>query len=340
MASYPRIKTPNEITETVFPQSQCGMNWFYDVTVRSAYKGMDTMSWSLPGLAEKKQMEDRDPDLTDQLKAERTRVVNLRNHSKNLLTSTQKSNIDKYLGRAKKYIEDAAALEDGWRIGFIWWTTGEKVIPFALHIDFGDIRNGFCVGKYGHKSTNVYEPNCPTMNQMIGHDRDVDKWQKLMMGAVINIRCSEEVIRKAEVKAENKKRYLNNLSVVQIKLPPKTVTLIPGALKPQPSAVGGVTLGGSSSGGTFQPQPMPVAPPLLGPEEEEEEEEYGLDDDSERVSMVEGDLSEEEEGPGVLEEQETVETTVEPEPEPKKKKKKSNVPLIAAAGIGALLLMR
>lgn len=312
MPSYPRIKTKNQIAKTVLPQSPCGMNWFYDVNVRSPHGETDVVTRVLPALGDKQQTRDRDPDMTSQLEAERKRVKTLRGQFKSLLTSSQKSNTEKFLDRAKKYIEDAVSIEDGWRQGFFSILADLHVEPFPIDIDFEDIRNGFCIGKYGYESQNIYEPNCPSLDEVVGHDKDVEKWQKLVVAAAVNIRCAEEVIRKAEIKEANRQEAIKNVKLTGIHI------MEVGDIKPPAPGVGGIQMGPVTVPGGA-PQTMPVDPSAVTVR-------------GQTVMVADG--VEEDVGEGeIVEEIDVIEETA-----PKKKKKKSNAPLIAAVGIGALLL--
>ena len=321
----PRAKTTHGITDTVLPQSLCGQNWFQSIQVKNAYKGYNKESRTLASLGTKAQLGAREEGVTEQIEAERKRVTVMRHqHFPDLLSSTQKSNIDKYLDRARLYIEDAVSLEDAWRSGFIFWvgsfgSSQTIVMPFPLSIDLGDIQNGFCINNYGHKAKNQWEANCPTAEEHTGHDKDAGKWRKLMVAAVINIRCAEEVVRKAEVKEANR---LAKPAIGSLATEPKTSGI--GGLKSVPLPA--------------IPVPMPTIPEepvsntsVFNPTvdavgETDEGVADGIIDE-----VDDGDVPDdmvEEDGEGALEEEVKV----------SKKKKKSNAPLIAAAGIGALLL--
>lgn len=333
---YPRALTKNHTQSVALPQSACGQNWYLSVNVRNPYQGWDKHSRTLNSLGEKSQVANREEGVIKQFDDERKRVDGLRSQHKAALTSSQKSNVDKYLTRAKKYLEDADSIENAWRSGFL------GIQPFPISMDYGDIGNGFCIGKYGHESTNIYEPSCPTQDQMIGHNLDAEKWTKLMMGAVLNVRCAEEVIRKAEIKEANKQSKPKIASVTGTLLPPnpgatfevKPMTPTPVPMPTVPTGMGMAPIPGAP---TPMPQPHPIdpIPAAPGPEDYPEDEEplVSLIEGEEEDLDLDEDMLEEEEGEGVLEEE--AETTA-----PKKKKKKSNVPLIAAAGLGALLLLR
>jgi len=316
------------------PQTLCGQNWFYDVKVRSPYQGYDKAERTLPALGAKEEVASRKEGLVDEFMAERDRVSGLRQQFNTLLTTAQKQNIGKYLDRAKIYIEDAEYLENAWRNGFMWWGGTEEqrnVMPLALRLDLEDIgQNGFCVNNYGHKSQNPYEPDCPTVEETAGHNKDADKWRKLMVGAIINIRCAEEVIRKAEGKEENRLNKPKFGGLAQAPTPPPSVG--PGGIQtPKPPEH---TLPG-------EPVPMPTIPgQSFDPTEPVEmgfqptepastaSVDLGEDADADAVLEGEGEAPEDvmsEGGSGALE---------------PKRKKKSALPIVAAAGIGALLFLR
>lgn len=324
----PRAKTKHGTTETILPQSLCGQNWFLDVNVRSPYQGYDKAERMLPALGIKTEVASRKEGLIDEFMAERDRVAGLRQQFHSLLTTSQKQNIDKYLDRAKIYIEDAEWLENAWRNGFIPFGA-DPVAAFPLSLDLEDIgQNEFCVNNFGYKSQNPFEPDCPTAEEAAGHNKDADKWRKLMVGAIINIRCAEEVIRKAEVKEENRLNKPDFGSISQVPVVPPSVG--PGGIQaPKPPEH---TL----------PSPMPTPMPTIPGQSADEPIEMGfqptiptstsvdLGDDADADAVLEGEGEAPEDvvnegGSGALE---------------TKRKKKSALPIVAAAGIGALLLLR
>lgn len=327
----PRAKTTHGTTDTVLPQSLCGQNWFQSIQVKNAYKGYNKESRTLASLGTKAQLSGREEGSTEQIEAERKRVMVMRHeHFPSLLSTSQRTNIDKYLERARLYIEDAVSLEDAWRGGFTFWGGTEDqrdVMPFPLSIDLEGIQNGFCINNFGHKAKNQWEANCPTADENAGHNKDAEKWQKLMVAAVINIRCAEEVIRKAEVKEANR---LAKPAIGSLATEPKSPGPGIGGIKAVP--VPGIPV----------PMPtIPVEPVSMTPTFFPTVDVSGETDDGAATAVIDeaGDEAGDEDVPDDMVEEDG-EGALEDEAEVKssKKKKKSSAPLIAAAGIGALFL--
>jgi len=263
----PRVKTVATSVES--PQSLCGENWDKNVQVRQPYKGTDEFFRDMLSLGEKTQLQSRDPELIEQTKWELNRVKKLLAQLRDRLDAGQSARVDTYLARARTYLNDAQKLQASWKLGFETKSYG-KVMPFALHITFAEIGDGFCVTKGpGYKAQASGEFDCPTKEEIVGHDKDAQKWKVLVGAALKNIRCSEELMRKAEVFSLNKNYHVE---------PPK---------------------------------------PALAIQEPLEEE---IEEEGEGVLGDQGDAQDEE--------------------KPRKKRKKSTAPLIVAAGIGALLVLK
>lgn len=325
----PRVKT--EATNVESPKSKCGDNWDKNVKIRNPYKGVDKFVRSLLSLAEADLVSERDDGIVGQLEWERARVKKMRGDHKSVLNSEQRKNIDAYLERAQLYIKDATKIQNLWASGFA--TAGYGVVEILpININVSDIGNGFCMNKPpGYRAKGQYEFNCPKLEEVQGHQKDADKWGILIVAAMKNIRCAEEVIRKAEVLRLNKiewektapKPQIETTGIIRAAEPavePQPIPTDPAAAAGTPVA-GGLVGGGMPSGSTggtgvvsFDPSDdLPTSgEPLVADEEDMGE---GVLEDEYPTGDVEG-------------------------PDAPKKKKKGKGALIAAAGIGALLLFR
>jgi len=330
----PRVKT--EATSVESPKSKCGDNWDKNIKVRNPYKGVDKFARSLLSLAEVDLVNARDGELPAQLDWERSRVKKLLGDHKSILNTEQRINIEKYLSRAQVYLADAEKIQKLWASGFA--TAGYGVVDaFAININASDIGGGFCVNKPpGYKAKSEYEFNCPTHEELQGHSKDAEKWGALVLAAMKNIRCAEEVIRKAEVLQLNRVEWE--------KTAPESQFDVVGSLK-APAVQAGVEPIPKEAG--VSPKQEVVIGGLVGGEmpaggiSDFEEPEFvpGADLPTAEDLPVPGERMEDDEevGEGVLEgEQERLPAP----PAPKKKKKKGIVPLAVAAGVGALLLIK
>ena len=200
----PRVKTQATIVES--PKSRCGDNWDKNVKVHEPFKGVDAFFRNMLSLGERSQLEARDPDLVEQLEWEWARVKKLRGDLAQFLNTDQRTNVDTYVGRAKAYLADAKKIQASWKLGFSTKTFGD-VMPFPIDVNFADIGGGFCtIHGPGYKAKKSGEFNCPTQEEIVGHNKDAEKWKALVEGVVKNLRCSEEVMRKSEVLALNRNR--------------------------------------------------------------------------------------------------------------------------------------
>ena len=329
----PRVKT--EATSVESPKSKCGDNWDKNIKVRNPYKGVDKFARSLLSLAEVDLVNARDDELPAQLELERARAKKLRGDHKSILNSEQRANVDKYLGRAQVYLKDAAKIQKLWASGFA--TAGYGLVsPFAINTDVSDIANGFCLTKPpGYKAKNKYEADCPPLEEVQGHAKDAEKWGTLILASMKNIRCADEVIRKTEVLRLNKAEWEKTAPKPQIEgggiLSAATQAVEPQPMPTEPAEVGfseRAVVGGLVGGGG----PAGATPDL---DELDRKPDFGPGHLPEDLPSPDEPLADEEEvGDGVLEDEKHVGAI------PPKKKKKSNVPLIAAVGIGAVLLLK
>ena len=339
----PRVKT--ETTTVESPKSKCGDNWDKNVKVRNPYHGVDKHARSLLSLAETDLVTARDAEIAGQLELERMRAQKLLADHKSILNSTQRKNIETYLDRARIYIKDAAKIQDLWATGFATGAYG-LVQPFPIHINVSDIGNGFCMGKPpGYQAKSDYEFNCPKFEEVQGHAKDAEKWTALIVAAMKNIRCADEVVRKAEVLQLNKSDWqktapktqeqfegTGTISAAAPTVEPQPMPTVPGKIDLLTPAVAGGLVGGTGPSGSPRGEPGtavfdPAVDPAFTPEPED------LPSPGE-ASIV---ADEEDVGEGALEEEDVEEAV---KPASKKKKKNGRVALIAVVGIGALLAFK
>ena len=200
----PRVKTQAIIVES--PKSRCGDNWDKNVKVREPFKGVDAFFRNMLSLGERSQLTARDPDFVEQLEWEWARVKKLRGDLAQFLNAAQRKNLDTYLGRAEIYLADSKKIQASWKVGFSTKDFGQ-VMTFPIDVNFADIGGGFCtIHGPGYKAKKSGEFDCPTQEEIVGHNKDAEKWKVLVEGVVKNLRCSEEVMRKSEVLALNRNR--------------------------------------------------------------------------------------------------------------------------------------
>ncbi len=179
----PRVRTETQTIET--PVSKCGDNWFSTIKIRAPYKGTDMAFRTLHSLGDPDQVESFDPMFIEEMNGDHFRITAFtRGHARSL-TSKQQTNVQTMLDRAARYLRDAAGIATAWRTGFATTRAG-TVPPWPL--------NG--------------QPKAPVNNLMEeGHRRDQDKHKKLVRSALKNLRCAEEVAKKATIRARNKDKH-------------------------------------------------------------------------------------------------------------------------------------
>lgn len=176
----PRVKTQS--TGVQSPRSRCGDNWDKNIKVRNPYRGLNRYFRNMLSLAEADRVQARDEELPAQLRLERARVRKLRGDLERDLTLDQRRNIDRYLTNAGIYLEDAEKIQKQWSLGFATANYGD-VEPLSIR----------------------FQPPPGTKYEVMrGHEKDASKWTALVLAALKNIRCAEEVIRKTEVLKLNK----------------------------------------------------------------------------------------------------------------------------------------
>lgn len=176
----PRVKTETATIHS--PVSKCGDNWWRDVKVRAPYKGVDKAYRTLPSLGEPSQIERFDAEFPDEISIdlERVRDFAVKNSAK--LSDLQRKNVNKMLKRAAKYLGDARTLQRTWARGFSATRIG-KIPAWAFG---GQPQGGI--------NKNIEE----------GHARDAERWKQLIRAALRNVRCAEEVAKKATIRDRNK----------------------------------------------------------------------------------------------------------------------------------------
>jgi len=178
----PRVRTETQTIKT--PVSKCGDNWFKAVRVRAPYKGTDMAFRTLPSLGDPGQVEGFDPMFIEEIQGDHGRIADFAHGHADTLTSKQRANVQTMLDRAARYLIDAAGIAAAWASGFA--TTRAGSIP-AWPL------NGHPKGAVN----NLTEE---------GHRRDQDKYKKLVRSALKNLRCAEEVSKKATIRNRNKMR--------------------------------------------------------------------------------------------------------------------------------------
>jgi TATA-binding protein-associated factor Taf7 len=206
------------------------------------------------------------------------------------------------LDRAARYLRDASTIARAWATGF--GTVSAGTVP------------AWPLGG---------QPRGPVNNLMEeGHARDQDKYKKLVRSALRNLRCAEEVSKKATIRERNK-------------------------LRSRGRRFSNTALGGMPGGPIPQPLPQPIDPqgaqtaefdPIdaePAPIDAQTAEFQPIDTSLDDGELEDGDIVLDEEGEEEVGEEEIQE---EPESAPAKKaKKKDNTLLIAgAAALGIMAL--
>lgn len=176
----PRVKTETKTIHT--PISKCGEFWYKPVRVRSPYRGFSGGYRTLPSLGYPDQIKYFDPLFIGEIVGDHKRIANFTEATRLNLSIKQLDNVTKMLKRAYSYTEDAQRIADAWARGFSAPRAG-AVPPWPLG---------------GH-------PQAPVGERVEeGHRRDEAKYKKLLFAALRNLRCAEEVSKKASIRAYNK----------------------------------------------------------------------------------------------------------------------------------------
>jgi hypothetical protein len=300
--TVPRVKIKTGVVES--PVSKCGDNWWMDVRVRAPYKGTDVAHRTLPSLGDPGQIESYDPVFLDEIAADHGRVAAFVINNRESLGERQYDNFQTMMDRAMSYIADAKTICDAWATGFETSSLG-KIPQWPLGGQ-----------PQGSVNANIEE----------GHARDCKVWKKLVRAALKNIRCAEEIAKKATIRSRNKNRS-------------------------RVYGVAGLAPEGGGGGGPSEPvHQLPVlklSADWSAPKEEEEEPEV----ESEPIQSVsvevevdeeleEGDINLEEDVDADLDPG-TPQTFEELEAGKKTKTKKGNTALIAgAAALGLLIFSK
>jgi hypothetical protein len=178
----PRVRTETEVIHT--PVSKCGDNWFKPVKIRSPYRGTDVAYRTLPSLGDPGQVEHFDTLFLEEIHGDHIRISTFIQAHASVLTARQQENVQTMLDRAARYLRDAATIARAWATGFA--TVSAGTVP------------AWPLGG---------QPRGPVNNLMEeGHARDQDKYKKLVRSALRNLRCAEEVSKKATIRERNKQR--------------------------------------------------------------------------------------------------------------------------------------
>lgn len=179
----PRAKTETKTIHT--PVSKCGERWSSPVRIRAPYKGVDLAYRILPPLGDPNQIEEFDKLFLDEIEGDIERVLVFCRKNSSKLSQKQKDNIETLLERATCYVECAGAIWDTWFHGF-GTDHFSNIEPWPL-------------GQAARSR----------INKLIeeGHIRDEIKYKKLVRAALINIRCAEEVAKKATIRDHNRERH-------------------------------------------------------------------------------------------------------------------------------------
>ena len=283
----PRVKTETETIQS--PISKCGDNWWKDVRVRCAYKGTDLGYRTLPSLGDPAQVEHIDQHFIEEMRGDRDRIAKFVEAHLDKLSDRQRENIRAMIYRANAYMDDAELIWRFWASGFSTPRAGEAP-PWPL--------NGV---PQGQVNENIEE----------GHQRDVDKWKRLIRAALRNLRCAEEVAKKATIREHNKERRKegrrfgtngiggmapgpDNGDDEDEELP--KAQFVPIDVDPEPG--GATTFDPGPEPGEddedeleegdidLEEEPDPGEPPPVVPEEEPEEEEEIIEEEEERPGWI------------------------------------------------------
>ena len=187
-AAIPRVRT--EALKIRYPISRCGDNWWKDVRVRAPHDDADAAHRTLPSLGSVDQVEAIDPEFPQEMVEDFKRIRAFAKRHASDMSAKQKANIQEMLDRAKLYINDAQTVWEFWAKGFTTPTIGQ-VPPWPL--------NGKPQGPVGQE---IEE----------GHLKDREKWQALVLAALRNMRCAEEVAKKATIRAFNRRKQHHDSS--------------------------------------------------------------------------------------------------------------------------------
>jgi len=289
----PRVKTETKTIHT--PVSRCGDNWFKPVKIRAPYKGTDVAYRTLPSLGDPLQVEGFDGILLEEMRGDLIRISTFVSANSSDLSAKQHGNIQRMIDRASRYLLDATSIMDGWASGFGTMSVG--AIP------------AWPLGG---------QPTAPVNNLMEeGHSRDQAKYKKLVRAALRNLRCAEEVAKKATIRARNKMRRKG-----------RRFAGLAGPTGPTPTP-----LPGETQEVTVQFQSIPAS-------EVEESTEMELDDGELEEGEIILDEEDEPSAQDEIQEDEDEDEDEESAPTPTKKSKKkdNSLLLVGAAALGIMAM--
>jgi len=171
----PRVKIITE--DVISPNSVCGDHWDKEVGLASKDNSIELV---LPSLGDQSQISEYDPIFCDEIIGDAERVFALEEKYRHLLSPEKKELFFTMMERSRHYIDSACTIIKTWERGFQSPSCGD-VAPWPL----GD-RNSS-----GRKDA-VKE----------GHRRDEINYEKLVYGALRNLRCAEEMVTKSVMNHE------------------------------------------------------------------------------------------------------------------------------------------
>lgn len=179
-AIIPRVRTG--IDRIHAPISRCGDHWWESVRIRSAHKSIDQAFRTLTSLGDRTQVDDCDTGFTKEISADLSCITAFIENNASSMGPRQRKNIKLMLQRTEDYIAAAESISRLWASGFS--TPNADAVP-AWPL------NG---SPQGQVSVAIEK----------GHERDCEKWKKLVVAGLRNLRCAEEVAKKASIRARNK----------------------------------------------------------------------------------------------------------------------------------------
>lgn len=163
-----------------------------EIRIRCPYKGTDTAFRTLPSLGSPSQVESMDPEFLDEIVGDYDRIyLFVLNHLDDM-NESQRFNAEKMLSRAISYVNDARKIWNFWNSGFSISNYG-KIPPWPLN---------------GRPLAAIDE------NIEAGHKRDGERWRKLIRASLQNLRCAEEVAKKATIRHHNKQIHFRGNSAI------------------------------------------------------------------------------------------------------------------------------
>jgi len=185
-ANIPRISITTQ--KIISPVSKCGDNWWKTIKIRAPYRHIDIAFRKLPLLGDVDQVEYFDSDILEEIAGDRERIAKFAERNSDIFTENQIANIQNMLDRAARYVIDAVKIQTGWASGFETHSGGQvPAWPLGSVVD-------------REFSASILE----------GHGRDERTWKKLVQASLRNLRCAEEVAKRATIRHRNKEIWEYN----------------------------------------------------------------------------------------------------------------------------------